>query len=191
MSGMSDIPLSHLLISDTSDIDFKAILDDYRSCFAGHRIQIGTNYNLLNSFDIVFTERDVPHLMGWEKVRKKANSASKIIKDIDSGLWTVRDAKKNRDWFKSKNRILNYNFMHRIFLDEDLVPMVLTSNMKPNRLNLDIVFVHNKAHESVILGLRKAKGNDYFVPTTLHTEKLDNQYNLRRRTRIDSIDWIN
>lgn len=63
--------------------------------------------------------------------------------------------------------------------------------MKPNRLRLDIVFVYNKANESVVLGFRKDRIMDYFVPTTLHTEKLDNQYNHRRRTRITNMKWIN
>ncbi|WP_204121493.1 MULTISPECIES: PBECR4 domain-containing protein [Levilactobacillus] len=188
---VTSIPLNHLLISSGTDIDFKMILEDYRACFSGHKVHLTTNYNQLSQFDIVFSENQLPHLMGWEKVKGRGSkSASAIITEVDSGTWTLSDAKKNQRWHEAKKRMLNYNIMHRIFLDQDLVPMVLTSDMKPNRLKLDIVFVANKAHESVILGFRKSKDKDFFVPTTLHTESLNNSYNLRRRTKISSLEWV-
>ena len=188
---MTDVPLKHLLIGSSADIDFKMILEDYRTCFSGHKIHITTNYNQLSQFNIVFSENQLPHLMGWEKIKSKGSkSASAIIKAVESETWTVKDAKKNQRWHEAKKRMLNYNILHRIFLDQDLVPMVLTSDMKPNRLKLDVVFVANRVHESVILGLRKAKGSDIFVPTTLHTEVLNNEYNSRRRTIIKSLKWI-
>ena len=185
-----NLPLEHLLISDVNDINFKNILYDYATTFAGHRVQLITNYNLLSKVDIVFSMNDLPHLMGWNKVRTKNKNASQIIEDVESEEWTVQVAKKNSQWFKVRKRMLNYNILHRIFIDKDIVPMVLTSDMKPNRLKLDIVFVINETKESIILGFRKAKGRTFFVPTTLHTESLDNQYNIRRRTEVKNIYWI-
>lgn len=187
---ISEISLNHLLIADASSINFKNILDDYRLCFAGHRVRIHTNYNLLNSFDIVFTEKDIPHLMGWEKITSKNRNASNIINEVDQFKFTAAMAKKNSNWFKVRKRMLNYNFLHRIFLDKDVNVLVVTSDMKPNRLKLDIVFIINLEHESVVLGLRKAKNQDFFVTTTLHTERKNNQYNYRRRTKITSLEWL-
>lgn len=82
--------------------------------------------------------------------------------------------------------------MHEIFWDANSNVCVMTSDMKPNPLRLDIVFFKDTSpREIVVLGLRRAKGMNYFVPTTLHAEKKrDNQYLLRRKTSITSIKWM-
>ncbi|GEL89316.1 PBECR4 domain-containing protein [Pediococcus parvulus] len=191
MRDMSEIALHHLLVSNTNKLNFKEILEDYRECFAGHEAVIQTNYNLLSSVKVLFNEHDVPHLMGWEKVRTKHKNASAIINDIDQGTFTAEVARKSHEYFRIKKRMQNYNFMHRIFIDCDINVFVYTRDMKPNRLKLDIVFCYLKEpKEVVVLGLRKAEGRDVFVPTTLHTESARNNiYLCRKRTQINSLDW--
>ncbi len=66
---VTNISLNHLLISSEIDIDFKMILEDYRACFSGHKVRVTTNYNRISQFDVVFSENQLPHLMGWEKVK--------------------------------------------------------------------------------------------------------------------------
>jgi hypothetical protein len=180
-----------LVINDEQSIDFKLILDDYRGNFVGRQIRITTNYNLLSEVNIVFSEKDLPHLMGWDKVISKHTNSGKIIWQVDHLKLTKKIAKKNSEWFRVKKRMLSYNILSRIFLDQDITTFVATSDMHPNRLRLDIVFIYNGKYESIVFGLRKTKDREFFVPTTLHTEKLDNQYNRRRLTKITSLEWVN
>ncbi|KID42266.1 PBECR4 domain-containing protein [Fructilactobacillus fructivorans] len=188
----SNVPLGYLVISDENSINFKDMLDDYRHYFSGHTVELTTNYNLLSQVKIIFNEKDLPHLMGWEKVRikNKDKNASKIIIDIDNLTFTKKLSKKNPNWKSIKKRNLNYNLLHRIFLDQDINVFVETSNMHPNRLHLNIVFVYNKKRESIILGFRKTRTRDVFVPVTLHATNIHNQYNCRRRTKVKSLKWL-
>lgn len=181
---------SFLVITDENSIDFAHLLQDYRENFVGRRVKISTNYNLLSEFEVVFTETDFPHLMGWNTLLRKNVNASEIIRQVDAGTFTKKKAKKNLEWYKSRSRMLNYNFLTRIFYDQDIQTFVSTRDMQPNRLKLDVVFILNKTNESVIFGLRKCSGRDFFIPTTLHTEKLDNEYNHRRMTKIRKIEWM-
>ena len=145
---------------------------------------------MLSEFDIVFTDRDLPHLMGWNKLYTRTTNASNLLKMVETRKLTKDTAKKNSEWFKVKKRILNYNMLSRVFLDRDIETFVATSDMQPNRLKLDVVFVVNNKNESVIVGLRKSQSREFFVPTTLHTENLNNQYNKRRLTKVVGLEWI-
>lgn len=179
-------------VKNVNDIDYKKILDDYRRWFSGRIVELTTNYKLLQDFKVIFNDSDLPHLMGWQKIISKRNYAGHIIDLVDSGAFTVKTSRKNQNFPRIKNRLLNYNFMHEIFWDANSNVCVMTSDMKPNPLRLDIVFFKDTSpREIVVLGLRRAKGMNYFVPTTLHAEKKrDNQYLLRRKTSITSIKWM-
>lgn len=169
------------------------MLDDYRRWFSGRLIVLKTNYKLLKHFTVVFNERDLPHLMGWEKIVDKESFAKHIIKLVDSQRLTFQNSRHHRNFYKIKSRMLNYNFLHEVFWKNNPDVCVMTSSMKPNPLRLDIVFVKNtNPREIVVLGLRKRKSMDSFVPTTLHTESArNNPYLLRRKTRIVAAHWQN
>ncbi|MGR3742103.1 PBECR4 domain-containing protein [Companilactobacillus sp. DQM5] len=177
-----------IIIDKENDIDFYRILVDYRNFFSGRSIKITTNYNLLSTFIVSFNDNDLPHLMGWHKLRN--SRATKLISAVESGSLTKEKVKRHPKWHEASQRMLSYNFMHRIFVDQDISAFVYTREMKPNRQNLDIVFLNNRKKDTVILGLRKANGRDTFIPTTLHVEPLNNSYNGRRRTRIKSTEWL-
>ncbi len=66
----------------------------------------------------------------------------------------------------------------------------MTSNIKPNPLRLDIVFLKEFPAEDLILGLREIRpGSRKFTPTTLHTESKHNRYAKNRRTSMNSIEF--
>jgi len=184
-----EIPLNRLVISNEKDINFKNILNDYRDNFAGHTVKVETNYNLLSSFRISFNLSDLPHLMGWNKLSRKR--ATELIKDVDNLKLTKESARKNHYWHQVSQRMMSYNFLNRIFLDQDIDACVLTSDMKPNKLKLDIVFMFSRSKDCVVFGLRKPSNMDTFVPTTLHVEPLNNPYKYRRKTSVKNISWLN
>ena len=183
-----DVPLNRLIIDSQKDINFKAMLDDYTSNFAGKRVEVRTNYNLLSSFVISFNRNDFPHLMGWNKLRKKR--ATLLLSDVDNLRLTKENSRTNNKWHEVSQRMLSYNFLHRIFYDQDIEACVVTRDMKPNRLLLDIVFLYPRTKDCIVFGLRKAKDRNEFIPTTLHIERLRNDYELRRKTRVNQIKWI-
>lgn len=86
--------------------------------------------------------------------------------------------------------MLSYNFLTRIFLDQDIKVCILTRDMKPNRLKLDIVFTYPRTKDCIVFGLRKPKNRDEFIPTTLHIEPLNNPYKYRRKTTVKKIEWL-
>lgn len=179
-------------INSLNDIDYLKILQDYRQNFAGKVAIITTNYKKLSSFKVSFSEQNLPHLMGWQKVINKNSSATNIIRLIDNKDFTLSNTRKNSEFFRIKDRLLNYNFLHDIFYGKITNICVMTSDMKPNRLKLDIVFYYPRDKQHiVVLGLRKRKHTSYFVPTTLHVEKTkNNPYLNRRKTSIKSLRWL-
>ncbi|MEY8441864.1 PBECR4 domain-containing protein [Lactobacillaceae bacterium 24-114] len=184
--------MNYYHVNNVNDINFKNILNDYRQCFSGRIAELTTNYKLLNNFKVLFSDSDLPHLMGWQKVVNKGKYAGNIIKLVDNNELTFESSRKHHNFTKIKNRLLNYNFLHEVFWENDPSVCVMTSDMKPNPLRLDIVFFKNtKPREIVVLGLRRASGMEHFVPTTLHTERSkDNDYLLRRKTSITSTNWL-
>lgn len=179
-------------VNSVTDINYKKMLDDYHNYFSGRIAELTTNYKLLLDFKVLFSDSDLPHLMGWQKVVDKKNYAGHIIQLMDNKKLTLTSSRKHHNFNKIKNRLLNYNFLHEVFWEADPNVCVMTSDMKPNPLKLDIVFFKNtKPREIVVLGLRRAKGMNYFVPTTLHTEvSRNNPYLLRRKTSVRSITWL-
>ncbi|WP_300558729.1 PBECR4 domain-containing protein [Companilactobacillus sp.] len=185
---IEEIPLNRIIVANEQDINFKAMMEDYSHNFAGRMVRVETNYNLLSSFVVSFNIRDFPHLMGWNKLRRKR--ATELIKDVQQFRLTKDNSRSNHNWHQVSQRMLSYNFLHRIFYDQDIDACVLTRDMKPNRLKLDIVFLHERKKDCIVLGLRKSKNQNVFVPTTLHVEKLNNEYEYRRKTRINKIEWV-
>lgn len=179
-------------VNSVRDIDYNKILNDYHRCFSGRVAELTTNYKLLRSFKVLFSDSDLPHLMGWQKIVNRRNYAGRIISLVDSKELTFENSRKHHNFNKIKSRLLNYNFLHEVFWEYDPRVCVMTSDMKPNPLKLDIVFFKNtNSREIVVLGLRRTKNMKFFVPTTLHTESSkNNQYLLRRRTNIKSIKWL-
>lgn len=184
--------ISHIHVNSLKDIDYHKILNDYRSNFSGGIAAITTNYKKLSNFYVSFDDKNLPHLMGWQKVLNKNSSATNIIKLIESDEFSFSKTRHHSEFFRIKDRLLSYEFLYDVFYQEDSNVCVMTRDMKPNPLRLDIVFYKEKdPRRIIILGLRKSKQTKYFVPTTLHVEKnRNNQYLNRRKTNIKSLKWI-
>ncbi|MEG1046557.1 PBECR4 domain-containing protein [Carnobacterium sp.] len=172
-----------------ADINFKALLDDYRHHFSRKLLIVETNYKALAEFSIVFNEKDLPHLMGWDKIMGKKKSAKFICGLIDKNQLTVESSKKHSRFNEAKKRMLNYNFIHDCFLHNTQNVCVMTKSMKPNPLNLDIVFYREGKREAVVLGLRKDLKSGLYVPTTLHNKNINCEYNRRARTKVNKTYW--
>lgn len=179
-------------IESLNDVDYFKILEDYRQNFAGKTVGIRTNYKKLGQFKVSFDEKNLPHLMGWQKVLNRNNFATNIINLVETGEFTLSNTRKNRDFFRIKDRLLNYNFLYAVFYQHNPDVCVMTSDMKPNPLKLDIVFYSPKDKKHiVVLGLRKRLKTQYFVPTTLHLETVKNNPYLKRyKTCIKDISWL-
>lgn len=184
--------ISHIHINSLKDIDYYKILNDYRDNFSDKIALITTNYKKLSEFKVSFDEKNLPHLMGWQKVSGKNSSATSIIRMIESYKFIFSKTRHNPEFFRIKDRLLNYEFLYDVFYQEDTNVCVMTRDMKPNPLKLDIVFYKIKDPKRiVVLGLRRNKNTDYFVPTTLHVEKnKNNQYLNRRKTNIKNLEWL-
>lgn len=184
--------MRHIEINKFIDINYLEILDDYQQNFAGKKICIYTNYKVLDKFLVSFDILNLPHLMGWQKIMDKGAYSSNIIKMIKNTDLTLSNSRRHSNFFKIKDRLLNYTFLYDIFYSESDNICVMTSNMKPNKLKLDIVFYKEKDPKHiVVLGLRKNKESTYFVPTTLHVELTkNNPYLYRRKTKIERLEWI-
>ena len=102
-------------VNSVTDINYKKMLDDYHNCFSGRIAELTTNYKLLLDFKVLFSDSDLPHLMGWQKVVDKKNYAGHIIQLMDNKKLTLTSSRKHHNFNKIKNRLLNYNFLHEVF----------------------------------------------------------------------------
>lgn len=179
-------------VNEAKDINYKLMLDDYRQWFSGRIAIVRTNYKPLLSFKVYFSDSDLPHLLGWEKVVHKRAYAKRLLKLVDNGTLNYQSSRRDQNFKRIKSRLLNYNFLHDIFWHRNQAICVMAMKMKPNRLNLDVVFYKStKPREIVVLGLRRATKMDHFVPTTLHTESSkNNPYLIQRKTSIKSMQWL-
>lgn len=177
------------LCCETNHIHLLSILTDYTDNFHNKDILIRTNYKKLEYIKVHFHKNDLPHLLGWDK-SSNLTGAKKICSAISRGKMTHESIKKHHRYHESKKRMLQYNFLHNIFFYGGINACVMTRDMKPNNMKLDVVFYEEKTEEFVVLGLRKEIDAEYFVLTTLHTTGKSNcPYNYRRKTNIKSIEW--
>lgn len=172
----------------TNKLNYKDILSDFRKNFVDRVCIVTTNYKKLDEIKVLFKETQLPHLMGWHKIT--SGSATNIIKRVDNENFTYDNTKTHPEFFRIKGRLQNYDMLKDTFYDSNVKIMVVTRDMKPNRMRLDIVFMKNIKNEDIVLGLRKKKNSSYFVPTTLYrTNSNRNPFNKRKRTFIQSIYW--
>lgn len=172
-----------------NDINYIEMLEDFERHFCGNIARVETNYKPLQSFNVYFEPKQLPHLMGWDKITNKKIGSSRINELIKLDNFNVESTRKHHKFHESRKRMLNYNFLHEIFIYKKHNICVMTRDMKPNSMRLDIVFYKELEKEATILGLRKDNRMDYFVPTTLHNRGLNNQFSRRRRSTVKNIKW--
>lgn len=183
------IGLTPIKIETFNDINYRKILEDYEYHFCQTMAIIHTNYKKLESFNVYFESKQLPHLMGWDKILNSKLQPKRINSLIKKGEITVESTRKHKNFNEAKRRMTSYNYFHNIFIWQKEKICVMTNDMSPNSMKLDVVFYKENRREATILGLRKAGKMDYFVPTTLHNRSLRNPFAKRRRTFIKSVDW--
>lgn len=180
----------YLQINNIEDVDFQSILNDYIDIFTRQYIVIETNYKKLSEIKIVFAKHDIHHLLGFHKIQDSDINATKTLSKILEGTLNLENARRHPNFGEVKNRLINYNFLHHCFVDQS-VKLCVVVNSPPNPQGLSVVFIDKHKNENVLLGLKKARGRDYYVPATLYVMNDSNVYTRKRRSNVKSISWEN
>ncbi|WP_010001074.1 PBECR4 domain-containing protein [Leuconostoc lactis] len=168
------------------------IVNDYQNNFHGKSIEIKTNFKSLNNIIINFDILDLPHILGLQYLSTK-QSASNLIQMIKGSELSMRDIKKDNNFYKIKDRFKYYNFLNRVFFSEKRQVMVVTKDIKPPRLGkvefLIYDYIDTNKRRIVLIGFAPtSKG--YYVPATLHVRTAPNIFTTRRVTQIVEQSWI-
>lgn len=178
--------MTYLKIETIEDVNFQDILNDYIDMFTRRYLVVQTNYKKLEQFEIRFNKSDLHHLLGFHKVQDSNVSATKTLYMILEGKLTLESIRRHHQFKDMKSRLINYNFLHKCFIDQD-VQLCIIPNSKKNPQKLDVVFqdIHN--HHTVLIGLKKVR--NYYVPATLYETNSKNVYGSQRRTKVTSMEW--
>lgn len=164
------------------------ILDDYKENFCEKICVVETSLKEINSIKIYFSKTDLHHLLGLHKVTSGKN-ASKTIEEIERNKLTINKVRKHHNYNIIKPRIKNYGFIYEVFYGHEVDLCIAGKDIKPNSMNLNLIFYKKKNHEVIVLGLRKNSKNNIYYLTTLH-KTYENKYDKTRKTKIKSIKWI-
>ena len=111
-------------IDNINDIDLQMLLSDYIENFTRQKLIITTTYDKLKEIEIRFNKRNIHHLLGLHKVQN--NNATKTLQNILEGKLTIKDIKKHHNFGEIRNRLLNYNFLHKCFIKKEVRPVSYT-----------------------------------------------------------------
>ncbi|AXP51772.1 hypothetical protein M6K188_0401 [Staphylococcus aureus] len=181
---------TYLKINSENDVDLQDILNDFINCFCKGYVEIKTKYKLLPIFKINFHKNNLPHLLGLHYTHKKV-SAKKIIGRIAEGKITHESIKKHYEYSNIKDRLINYNFLHKCFIDKEIRLCVIVPKNSINPQKIDVAFIDDKTSQVMILGLRKSNNNDFYSPATMYVLGKNSSYRRMRRTHVISIEWKN
>ncbi|NJI03111.1 hypothetical protein BU586_10685 [Staphylococcus agnetis] len=180
--------LTYLKINGESDVDLQRILNDFINCFCKGYVEIKTKYKILPVFKINFHKNNLPHLLGLHYIHKK-ESAKKIIGRIAEGKITHKTIKQHYEYHNIKDRLTNYNFLHKRFIDKEIKLCVIVPKNSINPQKIDVAFIDDKNREAMILGLRKDYNRDFYNPATMYVLGKNSSYLRMKRTHIISIEW--
>lgn len=169
------------------EFDLQQIVHRYQRYFDGKRCVIKTNYKSLSNFSVFFCISDLHHLLGLHKLLKL--TATQTIPKIIDGTLNLDDLRKNKNFHDVKDRIENYNFIEEVFIGNRCPCCILKKDILNNKMNLSVVFYKEEQKKYVILGLKKDKKRDLYIPATLHTSR-NNKYDSYRKTQFSIIEWI-
>lgn len=178
----------YLKINSLSDVDFQSILNDYIEFFTRRYIKLGTNYKKVSEIEIRFAKHDIHHLLGLHKVQDSNVNATRTLTKILEGTLTVDSIKNHSEFNDIRNRLINYNFLHHCFIDQSIKLCVIVQN-EPNPQKLSVVFIDNYRNLNFLLGLKKARGRDFYVPATMYEMNDSSVYQKKRRSNINSMTW--
>lgn len=181
---------AYLRINDENDVDLQNILNDFIACFCKGYFEVKTKYKKIPVFRISFHRNNLPHLLGLHYIHKGI-SAKKILGRISDGTITKSTIKTHHEYYMIKDRLINYNFLHKCFIDKKIKVCVIVRENSVNPQKLDIAFIDDRNSNIMILGLRKGYNSDFYSPATMYVLGKNSSYLRMRRTYITDINWEN
>ncbi len=180
--------LNYLEINKYEDVDLQNILNDFIYCFTEGYSIVKIKHKNIQTLNVKFHKNNLPHLLGLHYTQNKKVSAKKIIGNIASGKITHESIKKHHKYNDIKERLLNYNFLHKCFIDKDIKLCVVVPENAINPNKLDIAFLDNE--KMMFLGLRKSEEDEFYYPATMFVLGKNSKYNSLKRSHIAEIEWI-
>ncbi|EKS23842.1 MULTISPECIES: PBECR4 domain-containing protein [Staphylococcus] len=179
---------TYLKINNQNDVDLQNILNDFINCFCNGYVEVKTKYKGLPTFKISFHKNNLPHLLGLHYTQNNV-SAKKIIGRIAEGKITHETIKQHHEYDNIKDRLINYNFLHKCFIDREIRLCVIVPKKSINPQKIDVAFIDDKNSKLMILGLKKGYNSDFFIPATMYILGKNSSYRSMRRTDIIDIEW--
>ena len=176
-------------IDNINDIDLQMLLSDYIENFTRQKLIITTTYDKLKEIEIRFNKRNIHHLLGLHKVQN--NNATKTLQNILEGKLTINVIKKHHNYGEIRNRLLNYNFLHKCFINKEIKLCVIPKGKNKNPQQLSVVFIDYYNDINMLIGLKLDYSQSYYVPATMYQINDSNIYNRTPKTRITQIEWEN
>ncbi|MFW3529130.1 PBECR4 domain-containing protein, partial [Staphylococcus caprae] len=136
-----------------------------------------------------FNKRNIHHLLGFHKVQN--NNATKTLQNILEGKLTINVIKKHHNYSEIRNRLLNYNFLHKCFINKEIKLCVIPKGKNKNPQQLSVVFIDYYNDINMLIGLKLDYSQSYYVPATMYQINDSNIYNRTPKTRITQIEWEN
>ncbi|MBJ6292105.1 hypothetical protein JGU37_03935 [Staphylococcus aureus] len=176
-------------VEKIDDIDLQMLLNDYIEFFTKRKLIVKTTYYKLEQFEIRFNKRDVHHLLGFHKIQNKKVNATKTLQLILEGNLTIKDIKKHHNYGEVRNRFLNYNFLHKCFINQEVDLCVIPKEERKNPQNLAVVFIDHHNDVNMMIGLKLDKTGSYYVPATMYQINNSSIYQRTKRTKITNMCW--
>lgn len=176
-------------VENINNIDLQMLLNDYIECFTKKKLIVQTTYLKLEKFEIRFNTKDIHHLLGFHKVQNRNNNATKTLQSILKGELTIDIIKKHHEFGTIRNRLINYNFLHKCFIEQTVKLCVIPKENRKNPQKLAILFIDYHKNINMMIGLKLANGGKYYVPATMYQINNSSIYNRTKRTRITNMWW--
>lgn len=182
---------NYYLVSNINEINLQMIVNDYIHFFTNQKLIIRTTYKKLEKIEVRFNKRDIHHLLGFHKVQERNNNATKTLQNILEGKLTIDSIKKHPNFGEMRNRLLNYNFLHKCFIEKEIKLCIIPVDSNRNPQKLSVVFVDYYNNTNMLLGLKSDYTNTYYIPATMYQMNNSSIYNKTKRTKIIDISWQN
>ncbi|MGW7930001.1 hypothetical protein BU107_13700 [Staphylococcus xylosus] len=182
---------NYYMVENINAIDLQMLLNDYKENFTKKKLIINTTYEKLKTIEVRFSERDIHHLLGFHKVQNRGNNATKTLQNISEGKLTILSIKNHPNYGEMRNRLLNYNFLHKCFIDRIIRLCVIPADKKRNPQKLSVVFIDYNNNMNILLGLKLDSSRRYYVPATMYVVNDSSVYKRTKKTKILDMKWEN
>ncbi|HAR5657973.1 TPA: hypothetical protein I1467_000392 [Staphylococcus pseudintermedius] len=179
---------SYLKINSENDVDLQNILNDYINNFCDGYFEVKVKHKNVQKFKLSFQTNNLPHLLGLHYIQKEKINAKKIVGRIAEGKITKNSIKRHHEYSKIKDRLINYNFLHKCFIDKDIKLCVIIPENSINPQKIDIAFIENNSNNAMFLGIRKNLKDKYYYPATMYILRKNSSYNFMAKSYITSIE---